>query len=98
MTVEHWRGIGKLIEECGEVQQLLGKAIPFPVQDHPDGKGPLKPRLREELTDLWAAMQYFMESNDLTFDRERFARKVELFRKWGLTGVVELNAKAYSKD
>lgn len=37
--MEHWKGIGKLIEECGEVLQVAGKAIAFPRGPHPDGAG-----------------------------------------------------------
>lgn len=86
---EHWLGIGKLVEECGEVMQLAGKAIPFPVGDHPDGKGPMAPRFEEELADLQAAMIYFRHVNGLDAERMRLRveEKVAKFHQWGLTGV-----------
>jgi len=88
--MEHWRGIGKVIEECGEVLQLLGKAIPFPTGDHPDGQGEVRSRLEAEIADLYAAMDYFIETNHL--DPEvidgRYVQKLEQFRAWGLTGIA----------
>ena len=47
--MEYYRGIAKLVEECGEVLQLLGKAMAFPDGEHPDKKGPLNERLPIEL-------------------------------------------------
>jgi hypothetical protein len=87
---ERWRGIGKLTEECGEVLQLLGKAIAFPSGDHPDGLGSMRERLPLELADLKAAIEYFERSNKLRVDTFRQAEKVTLFEKWGLTGVHDL--------
>lgn len=87
---ERWRGIGKLVEECGEVLQLLGKTIAFPTGDHPDGKGTLRERLPEELSDLKAAIEYFEDQNELRVNVARTARKLALFQEWGLTGVHDL--------
>lgn len=91
MTQQHWRGIGKLIEESGEMLQLAGKAIPFPVDPHPDGKGDLRSRFPEEISDLYAALDYFVETNGLPKDtiETRRAQKLETFRRWGLTGVMQ---------
>lgn len=97
LNVERWRGIGKLVEECGEVLQLLGKAIAFPHGAHPDGQGPIRSRLPAELADLKAAIDYFESANDLRQDTERQAVKRGKFEKWGLTGVHDLRAKAYGK-
>ncbi len=91
-TVEHWRGISKLMEECGELIQIAAKAQAFPTGDHPDGKGPVQPRLVEELADVKAAIRYFEEANGLAVDTEhdpRFLDKLAKFRAWGLRGVPE---------
>ncbi len=91
--VEYWRGLDKLTEECGELLQLLGKAGAFPTGDHPDGKGPMGPRLLEELADVKAAIRIFEELNpELSVDTEhdaRFLDKLAKFRAWGLRGVPE---------
>jgi NTP pyrophosphatase (non-canonical NTP hydrolase) len=87
---DYWRGIGKLTEECGEVLQLLGKLIPFPDGMHPDGKGNLSGRLADEIADLYAALDYFVEFNDLPQDsiRARREQKLDQFERWGLTGIA----------
>ena len=91
---EKWRGIGKLTEECGEVLQLLGKAVAFPSGDHPDGKGSIRDRLPAELADLKAAIEYFERVNRLRIDTIRQAEKVEKFTEWGLTGVHDLRTRS----
>ena len=96
-NIERWRGIGKLTEECGEVLQLLGKAIAFPSGDHPDGKGSIRERLPVELADLKAAIEYFERVNRLRIDTLRQAEKVERFTEWGLTGVHDLRARNEEK-
>lgn len=85
--MEVYRGIGKLIEEMGELQTELGKLIPFPQGEHPDGKGDLRQRIENEMADVRAAIFYFTETNRLDFNNERYVRKVALFKKWGLTGI-----------
>lgn len=86
---EQWRGLFKVVEECGELLQVLGKLGPFPSGEHPDGKGHLKPRIEDEIADLAAATSYFGETNGLDLERARgrARRKHEQFREWGLTGV-----------
>lgn len=84
---ETWRGIFKLIEELGEVQQLLGKACACPVGEHWDGKGDLRERLPKELADLKAAIAFFETVNMLRDDHKRQRRKYDLFSQWGLAGV-----------
>lgn len=86
---ERWKGIFKLIEECGEVSQIAGKLGPFPVQDHPDGLGSLRTRLENELADLSAAAAYVIQSEDLDGFRisQRAATKLAQFQTWGLTGI-----------
>lgn len=84
-----WKGLYKLVEECGEVLQIAGKLGPFPNGSHPDGKGDMKERLEDELADLAAAMHYVSEENGLDAQRisERAQMKLDQFREWGLTGV-----------
>lgn len=86
---EKWRGICKLVEEQGEVLQLLGKLMAYPSGEHPDGKGNLKDRLHEELGDLEAARQYFIVEND--FDESvidhRTYSKFHQFKKWVMSGI-----------
>ena len=86
----HWRGIGKLAEECGEVLQVVGKAIAFPNDDHPDGNGPVRARFIEELAYLYAALDYFCKANHLPDEpiARRRQQKLEQFHRWGLSGVT----------
>lgn len=88
---EYWKGIGKIGEECGELLQVVGKAIAFPVEKHPDGKGNIRSRFIEEIADVYAALDYFCEANNIEFrltDRRR-RYKLNKFREWGLTGIKE---------
>lgn len=94
---QHWKGIAKLIEELGEVQQLLGKAIAFPVEAHPDGLGTIRARLPLELADLKAAIKYFEDVNQLGADFMRMQEKLTKFHKWGLIGVLDMNQLSYNK-
>ena len=92
MQDEVWRGIGKVIEECGEVGQLLGKLILYPDGNHPDGKGHLYERLGEEIADLYAALDYFVAENDMDIDghiSERRKSKFDLFNRWILSGLKQ---------
>ena len=93
--VEHWRGIGKLVEELGELQQLLGKAMVFPEAHHPDGLGTLRERLPKELADVKASIDYFERVNRLPILVDRIEDKLTKYEKWGLPGIVETFAKPY---
>lgn len=57
--------LGLLNEECGEVVQLVGKALRFGI-DTPNGVGPLaetaRGMLHRELGDLFAAVSYGIQS------------------------------------
>lgn len=90
MTHEFWRGIGKLVEEMGEVAQLLGKLIPFPDGNHPDGKGQLRERLEDEIADLYAALDYFVSENKLDFAKISFRtdEKLNRFKNWHLSCIA----------
>jgi NTP pyrophosphatase (non-canonical NTP hydrolase) len=81
---EVWPGTSKVIEECGELAQVLGKLIALAGQtDHWDGSD-LRERLHEEIADVRAALTFFAEANRLDHYRlaDRTAEKVDLFRRW----------------
>lgn len=78
-------GLAKLAEECGELVQVIGKKLAYPVtQDHPDGGPPLDDRLRDEMADVMAAIGVVSEIYDM--DKEAFfqraSAKRDLFMKW----------------
>lgn len=85
---ELYKGICKLVEEMGEVNQVIGKLMAFPSGNHPDGKGDLRTRLALELADLKAAIEYFEQVNTyvpcLSYHT---AEKVKRFLAWSLTGL-----------
>lgn len=79
-----WPGISKLIEECGEVQQVAGKLIAsHGAVNHWDGTN-LKERLESELGDLQAAIQFVVRHNalDVVAIEKRRIEKLMLFEKW----------------
>lgn len=90
-TKEHWKGIGKLIEECGELLQIAGKAIAYPVGEHPDGCGDVKERFVQEIADVYAALDYFVDVNklDLGIILTRKNSKFRLYKRWDLSGIVK---------
>lgn len=73
-----WNGIAKLIEECGELTCVLGKLIAYPNGNHPDEKyqSPLVIRLDDEIADVIAACEYFIERNKLDHEKFEFERNV----------------------
>lgn len=85
---ERWAGIYKLIEEMGELSQVIGKLGPFPDGKHPDNNGSLVVRLNEELTDVEAAIAYFRSMSGLVQDNNRFLDKTRKFNRWGLSGIT----------
>lgn len=79
-----WPGTSKLLEEMGELQQVLGKLIAV-AGDTAHWDGDLRPRLIEELGDVSAAIGFFMEQNfvgDEAAIASRIVAKLLLFRKW----------------
>lgn len=81
---DHWPGLSKLIEECGEVMQVAGKIIATNgVAGHWDGSD-LRERLQDELGDLLAAVTFVGEINGLNQDAvfDRAEKKEALFRRW----------------
>ena len=91
---DHWPGLSKLIEECGEVIQVAGKLLGAGGEvEHWDGTN-LRDRMASELGDLLAAIQFFGSMNDIDSERlaARMEQKVELYCEWheaGLATTVE---------
>lgn len=85
-----YRGIFKLTEECGELLTDIGKLAVFQDVPHPDGKGLMKPRIQDELADVLAAVQYFIETNnfDYKYILERKEEKIKKFNQWELDGIL----------
>lgn len=81
-----WPGLAKLAEECGELQQVIGKLMAYPEGgEHPDGAGNLADRLQLEMGDVWAAIHFVTDWNpriDSAVVRERHWEKVERFAEW----------------
>lgn len=80
-----WPGTSKVIEEMGELQQVLGKLIAV-AGDTQHWDGDLRKKLVEEIGDVCAALLFFQAEN-LTLDEvkqvaERIEKKVVLFRQW----------------
>ena len=87
-------GIFKLIEETGELLQVLGKLGAFPDTfiNHPDGTN-LREKLIEELADCRAALSYFVNVNFTTKESamltDRMHEKYEKFIDWKLSGLCK---------
>ena len=79
------KGLAKLIEECGELQQVAGKKLAFYTTDtHPDKGPPLSERLEDEMADVMAAIILVTHLHGLDHERmaARTMQKTELFLKW----------------
>src|SRR4051794_29113503 len=83
---DQWPGLAKLVEELGELQQVLGKLMAYPGGDHPDGGPPLEIRVMTEAGDVMAALDFLFEANPalppLKFRDEQADRKLDRFRGW----------------
>lgn len=82
-----WPGTSKLIEEMGELQQVLGKLIAIGgATDH--WSGDLRKMLVEELGDAMAAIRFFVAQNltaeEGTFVAIRSDNKLVRFTEWQL--------------
>ena len=78
-------GLAKLIEECGELQQIAGKRLAYYYTDnHPDGGKALTERLTEEIGDVMAACALVIALHGLEQNAvdASFESKLALFRKW----------------
>lgn len=81
-----WPGTSKLLEEMGELQQVLGKLLGSAGEaNHWDGSD-LRKRLVEEIGDLKAAIEFFQSKNMSVaeqYDVEtRRDTKFVLFQTW----------------
>lgn len=83
---DNWPGVAKLLEEVGELNQVLGKLIA--TEGDPayfDGTD-LEERLHEELGDVLAAIVFVMGHNGTRLDRHRIndraAKKGSRLRRW----------------
>ena len=77
-------GLGKLVEEMGELAQVAGKQMAcWPERDHWDGSN-LKYRLEEEIADVRAAISFVSKHFDLDYSRiaDRYDAKRDLFEYW----------------
>lgn len=83
-----WPGVSKLIEECGELLQVLGKIIALGgvgLDAHWDGAGDLRERLQDELGDVQGAIWFLKALNpqlDKNAIEERAMAKFQLFIVW----------------
>jgi NTP pyrophosphatase (non-canonical NTP hydrolase) len=83
---QFWPGASKLIEETGELQQVLGKLIATAGDTkHWEGKD-LKERLIEELGDVLGAIRFFQTKNcnlnEHDAIEQRACAKYCTFLKW----------------
>lgn len=77
-------GLSKLIEESGEVQQVVGKIIGIGhMGEHWDGSN-LRERFTEELADLLAAIDFVAQLNNLDTNSmaDRRIDKFDTFMSW----------------
>jgi NTP pyrophosphatase (non-canonical NTP hydrolase) len=79
-----WPGLGKLIEEAGEVQQVCGKLIGSGGRSQHWNDPDLRLSLTDELGDLLAAIDFVVEMNELNSIaiQERRRIKLERFQSW----------------
>ena len=83
MPIAHG-GVAKLIEECGELQQELGKFLTYGMGDPPDGRGSLKERIENEIADVLAAaelvkIKFILDGARINM---RADAKLKLFLEW----------------
>jgi hypothetical protein len=88
-----WPGTSKVIEEMGELGQVLGKLIGLGGgTEHWDGTD-LRERLVEEIGDVIAALKFWQAKNLLPAERiavgQRSSEKVHLFQTWHAQQVRE---------
>lgn len=79
-----WPGLSKLVEECGEVVQVIGKLMGSRGNDLHWNVPSLKAALEDEVADLLAACDYVMEKCWLNIEHitTRRQRKLETYRTW----------------
>lgn len=85
-------GLAKLHEEIGELTQETGKKLAYFHSDsHPDGAGPLDDRIRREMADVYAALDFSCECFGVDTEdvAGRRAAKLSLF---GSSSRLPMNA------
>lgn len=78
-------GVAKLIEECGELQQVLGKKLAWWDTEEPHWDGTvLNRRIEQEMGDVLAAIMFVQVQLGLDYQaiRERDHAKWNLFQTW----------------
>lgn len=80
-----WSGVSKLIEEMGELHQVLGKLMGVRGSTV-HWSGDLRQMLIEEMADVTAALMFVqmqnMTEDELLLISDRIARKLNLFKQW----------------
>lgn len=92
-----WHGLRKAAEECAELVVELMKLSTFPNGKHPSRRRSLVISTEEELADVLAAVDYFIDRNKL--DRAKIERRKALKYKkfsgwWGDPKPKGLKAKS----
>ena len=79
-----WHGLNKVVEEGCEAGVELMKLATFPSGKHPARKRSLVVSTEEELADVLASVNYFVDRNKLnrTKIEKRVALKYKKFSKW----------------
>jgi NTP pyrophosphatase (non-canonical NTP hydrolase) len=88
LSAKEWKGLGKVIEECGELQQAAGRLISTGGEtNHWDG-GNLWTELADECADAFAAIQFFINNNgfDIDYIYERADEKIKIYKEWSSCG------------
>ncbi len=79
-----WHGLRKAVEECCELGVELMKLATFPTGKHPARKRSLVLSTEEELADVLASVNYFIDRNKL--DRAKIEKRAKLkykkFSRW----------------
>lgn len=89
---DSWNGLSKLVEECGEVQQVIGKIQGTDGKEiHWDGSN-LRDRLTEEVADVIAAGLFVASKNNLNVS-DRILMKLAKFGTWNSERKEEARSK-----
>lgn len=79
-----WHGLRKVVEECCELGVELMKLATFPDGKHPARRKSLVLSTEEEISDVLASVDYFIDRNKL--DRAKIEKraktKYKKFSKW----------------
>lgn len=88
-----WPGLAKVVEEAGETLQVLGKLIMVHGHHAAHWDGDLIAKIEEEIPDLKAALDVFVEINTASLNVEgmdhRYAMKHAKFHEWNDEGKFE---------